>query len=159
MRVKIRDGDALRAVTPAALSAWARAAGWSRTESYGDHSDVYAAPDKPEIILPRTQRLGDYASAVSGVIGIFAASKERDELSLYRDLATADRDAIRIRAAEGEDGSIPVDDGVRLVGGARDPLLAAACSLRTRPQRLYRAVANRKAAALDIGSTGRGLAR
>ena len=160
MRVKIRDADALRAVTPAALSAWARAAGWSRTESYGDHSDVYAAPDKPEIILPRTQRLGDYASAVSEIIGIFAASEERDELSLYRDLVTADRDVVRIQAAEGEDGSIPVDAGVDLVRGARDLVLAAACSLRGRPQRLYRAAANQEAVALlgrvRLGQTEQG---
>ena len=160
MRVKIRDADALRAVTPAALSAWARAAGWSRTESYGDHSDVYAAPDKPEIILPRTQRLGDYASAVSEIIGIFAASEERDELSLYRDLVTADRDVVRIRASEGEDGSISVDAGVDLVRGARDLVLAAACSLRGKPQRLYRAAANQEAVALlgrvRLGQTEQG---
>ena len=160
MRAKIRDADALRAVTPAALSAWARAAGWSRTESYGDHSDVYAAPDKPEIILPRTQRLGDYASAVSEIIGIFAALEERDELSLYRDLVTADRDVVRIRAAEGEVGSISVDAGVDLVRGARDLVLAAACSLRGRPQRLYWAAANQEAVALlgrvRLGQTEQG---
>lgn len=160
MKAKIRDVDVLRAVTPAALSAWARAAGWSRVESYGDHSDIYAAPDKPEIILPRTQRLGDYASAVSEIIGIFAASEERDELSLYRDLVTADRDVVRIRAADGEDGSISVDAGVDLVQGARDLVLAAACSLRGKPQRLYRAAANQEAVALlgrvRLGQTEQG---
>ncbi|MYE00758.1 MAG: hypothetical protein F4Y03_05680 [Alphaproteobacteria bacterium] len=160
MKAKIRDVDALRVVTPAALSAWARAAGWSRVESHGDHSDIYAAPDKPEIILPRTQRLGDYASAVSEIIGIFAASEERDELSLYRDLVTADRDVVRIRAADGEDGSISVDAGVDLVRGARDLVLAAACSLRGKPQRLYRAAANQEAVALlgrvRLGQTEQG---
>ena len=52
MRVNIRDRDALQAVSPAALSAYARAAGWSKLESYGEHSDVYAAERMPEVILP-----------------------------------------------------------------------------------------------------------
>ena len=43
MRVAIRDTEALRAVSPVALAAYARAAGWSKAETYGDHSDVYVA--------------------------------------------------------------------------------------------------------------------
>lgn len=37
MDVSIRDADALRAVTPATLSAYARAAGWSAGERYRKH--------------------------------------------------------------------------------------------------------------------------
>lgn len=148
MRAKLRDADALRAVSPTALSAWAQAAGWQPAERFGDHSYVYTGPGKPEIILPQTQQLADYADVVSRLVEIFAAVAERSELSLYRDLVTADRDVVRVRAAEGEDGSLSINDGVSLVRGARDLLLAAACSLRTRPQRLYRAAANQEAAAL-----------
>ena len=144
MRAKIRDRDALLAVSPAALSAWARAAGWTKTESYGEHSDVYAAQERPEVILPRTQRLGDYANVVARLIEIFAADAERDELSLYRDLVIADRDTIRIKAAESNDGSMSLNDGVQIVQGSRDLLLAAACSLRE-PQMVYRAGANKEA--------------
>ncbi len=151
MRVQVRDAEALRAVSPDALSAWAQAEGWSRTERYGDHADVYAAPGKPEIILPQTQQLADYASVVFRLIEIFAVEAKQDEFSLYRDLVTADRDVVRIRTVAGEDGSVSVDGGVSLVQGARDLLLAAACSLRSRPQRLYRAGANREAAALVSG--------
>ena len=69
MKVDIRDRDALRAISPDALSAYARAAGWSKTdERYGAHSDIYAAEGLPEIIVPRTQRLGDYASVVAQLI-------------------------------------------------------------------------------------------
>ena len=160
MRAKIRDADALRAVSPTALSAWARASGWRPVERFGDHSYVYAGPEKPEIILPRTQQLADYASVVSRLIEIFAAVAERNEISLYRDLVTADRDVVRVRAVEGEDGSLSINDGVSLVGGARDLLLATACSLRSRPQRLYRAAANQEAAALigrvRLGQTEQG---
>ena len=139
MRAEIRDTRALRAVSPAALSAWAKAAGWNRVESFGEHSDIYAASGKPEIILPRTHRLGDYASVVSRLIGIFAAVADRDELSLYRDLVIADRDVVRVRAAEGDSGSLALEAAVDLVQGARDLLLATACSLWGPPRPLYRA--------------------
>ena len=141
MRVDIQDAAALQAISPSVLSAYARAAGWSRLESYGDHSEVYAAAELPEIILPTTKRLGDYSSVVSQLIKIFARVAEQDELSLYRDLVTSDRDIIRVRIAESADGSLTINNGVDLVDGARDMLLAAACSLRE-PRPLYRTGAN-----------------
>ena len=141
MRVDIQDAAALQAISPSLLSAYARAAGWSRLESYGDHSEVYAAAELPEIILPTTKRLGDYSSVVSQLIKIFVRVAERDDFSLYRDLVTSDRDIIRVRVAESADGRLTINNGVDLVDGARDMLLAGACSLReSRP--LYRAGAN-----------------
>ena len=145
MRVAIRDAEALKAVSPAALSAYARAAGWSKTgETYGEHSDVYGARGRPELLVPRTDRLGDYASVVYRLVEIFADAAETDQLSLYRDLVTADRDVIRVRAAESDDGAVALSDGLDLVRGAHDMMLAAACSLRS-PRPLYRAGSNREA--------------
>ena len=144
MRVDIRDRKALLGVSPGALSAYARASGWCKAEEYGDHSDVYVSDELPEIILPRHQRLGDYASVVRRLIEVFAEVAETDELALYRDLVTADRDVVRVRAPEGQGGSVNVSDGVTLMHAARDMLLAAACSLKN-PQPLYRAGANREA--------------
>lgn len=39
---------------------------------------------------------------------------------------------VHVRAGEDRDGSVALDDGVYLIGGARDLLLAAACSLWNR---------------------------
>lgn len=144
MRVDIRDREALIGVSPAALSAYARASGWIKAERYGDHSDVYASAELPEIILPRHQRLADYASVVRQLIEVFARAADTDELVLYRDLVTADRDVLRVRAPDSEAGSVSVSDGVTLMHGARDLLLSAACSL-SNPQPLYRAGANKEA--------------
>ena len=129
MRVSIQDKEALTAVTPEALSAYAQAEGWIKTEPYGDYSDVYTKAGGPEIILPRTQRIGDYANVMSHLIEIFARNAEVDELSLYRDLVTADRDVIRVKADVGANSDVAVNVGVDLMVGARDMLLAAACSL------------------------------
>jgi len=144
MKVKIRDKEALLAVSPAALSAYARAAGWVKAESYGDHSDIYTRPDKPEIILPRTQRLDDYGNVVSQLIGSFAEGSGMDDIALYRNLVTADSDVIRVRVESQDDGTVNVKHGLDLVGGAYEMLLATACSLQD-PKPFYRAGANKEA--------------
>ena len=159
MRVSIHDRGALLAVSPAALSAYARAAGWTRQEAYRVHSDVYVGEARPEIIVPRTERLGDYASVVAGLIHTFASVAGQDELAVYRSLVTTDRDVVRVRAAESEDGSVTLTAGVSLIDGAREMLLSAACSLRER-QPVYRAGANREASDLlnrvRLGQTDHG---
>ena len=159
MQVSIHDRDALLAISPAALSAYARVAGWSRQEPYRVHSDVYVGEARPEIIVPRTERLGDYASVVATLIETFAKVADQDELTVYRALVTADRDVVRVRAAESDDGSVTLNDGVDLIGGARDMLLSAACSLRD-PRPVYRAGANREAVDLvkrvRLGQTDQG---
>lgn len=159
MRVSIRDRDALLAVSPAALSAYARAAGWSRHQTYRVHSDIYVGEELPEIIIPRTERLGDYASVVASLVDMFAKVAARDELTVYRSLVTADRDVVRVQAGESEDGSVTLSDGVALIGGAREMLLAAACSLGE-PKPVYRAGANRDATDLlkgvRLGQTDQG---
>lgn len=143
MRVSIRDKDALNGISPLALSAYARSAGWKKQEPYGDYSDIYTHEEAPEIVIPRTDHLGDYANVVSRLIEIFAEAAEADTLSLYHDLVTADRDVVRVRATpKGINGSVILNDGVSLITGAHDMLLAAARSLwESRP--LYRARPNR----------------
>ncbi len=159
MQLTIHDREALRAISPAALSAYARIAGWSRHEPYREHSDIYIGDTLPEIVVPQTARLGDYASAVATLIETFAQVAGQDELTVYRSLVTADRDVIRIRAAESDDGSLGLTDGVSLVEGARDMVLSVACSLHD-PRSVYRAGANRDAAELlrqmRLGQTDQG---
>ena len=159
MKVSIRDTDALRAVSPAALSAYVRTEGWSLQERYRVHSDIYVGEARPEIIVPRTEHLGDYASVVATLIEIFAQVSGQDELMVYRSLVIADRDVVRVRAAESDDGSVTLDQGADLIGGARDMLLSAACSLQD-PRPVYRAGANREAADLlkrvRLGQTEQG---
>lgn len=160
MKVSIQDKKALLEVSPAALSAYARVAGWTKVDTYGEHSDVFMGEGLPEIILPRTAHLGDYARVVSMIIEIFAEVADVDELTLYRDLAMADRDVVRVRAVGGdESGSLVVSDGIDLLSGARDMILAAACSLQG-AQPIYRAGANREARAylnrVRLGQTEQG---
>ena len=145
MTTDLRNSRVLNAVSPLALSAYARSAGWSKTDEFGEYSDVYEGHQLPEIIVPRTQRLGDYTRVVARLIAIFAQSAELEEVELYNDLVVADRDAFRVKASTGEDdGTIDLAVGVALVNGARDMILAAACSLQD-PRPVYRTGANREA--------------
>ena len=122
----VHEADALRAISPASFSAYARCKGWEKAERYGDYSDVYAAAGLPEIVLPRTRRLADYADVASRLVRIFAREAGADELELLRELTTADRDAIRVRASS---DTVAVDDGLALIAGAKGMILAAARSL------------------------------
>ncbi len=159
MQVSIQDRDALLAISPAALSAYARCAGWSRGDSYREHSEIYVGEALPEIVLPLNTSLGDYASAVVALIETFAQVADQDALTVYRALTTADRDAIRVRAAESDEGSLGLNDGVALIEGASAMVLAAACSLQD-PRPVYRAGANREAAdmlqQMRLGQTEQG---
>lgn len=139
MKLAINDNDALRSIAPAALVAYAVSEGWTRAESFGDHSDVYQRPNSSELILPGTDALGDYPAVVSTILRVLAAEEGRDEMQLFRDLVGADRDVIRVRAPlADDDGSVSIDAGVELVSQARDMLLAAACAAKD-PRAAYRA--------------------
>ena len=160
MQVRIQDQEALKAISPAALAAYARSAGWQRGEIYRVHSHVYAGHDRPEIIVPRTDHLGDYATVVSMLIGVFAQVADQDELTIYRSLVTGDRDVVRVRVADADDGSLELNQGVDLIGGARDLVLSAACSITRPGQTVYRAGANQEAKDLveqmRLGQTDQG---
>ena len=128
-KVDTIDPAALSAVDPGALRAYLDARGWCHLEPYGQHGDVYARDEAPEIVAPTTSALHDYPRRIAEIVDILATVEDRDALRVYRDLTTAAFDLIRVRApgAEG-DGSIPLDRGVVLMHESRELLLAAACA-------------------------------
>lgn len=135
----------LRAITPVALSSYARSEGWNKIGTYWDFSDVYAGDGRPEIIVPRTDTIDDYAMAVEDLIVSFAKALGRDEISIYRDLTLADRDVLRVRAIGDYPSGLPFENSCGLMGHTRDMLAAAANSLDdNRP--VYRSGSNSKAA-------------
>ena len=146
MKTRILAPSALATVSPAALAAYVRGEGWMKTEPYGQHGDIYKADDRPELILPRTDRLVDYVSVVSRLLGILSEVNGQDEIAIYRDLTGADHDVVRVRAiVSEEDGTVPINQGVEMVAQAKEMLLSAACATRS-AQAVYRAGANREAA-------------
>ena len=88
--VKIVDGEVLSRVSPRALAGHAVNAGWVKTGTYGQHSDIYEGKGLPELVVPRTRHLGDYANVVSQLIGIFAETGNHNELAICRALLQHD---------------------------------------------------------------------
>ncbi len=146
MKVRILDTKALSMISPVALAAYIRGEGWTKSEKYGEHADIYTRDDGPELLLPRTNQLVDYVSVVSRLISILCEANGQNELALYRNLIGADQDVVKVRAfIPHNDGSIPINKGVEMVAQSREMLLAAACATKT-PQSVYRAGANLEAA-------------
>jgi hypothetical protein len=51
---------------------------------------------KPEIVLPRTDRLGDYPNVVSKLIAVFGKAAKCDELTMYRNLVGSACEDLRL---------------------------------------------------------------
>lgn len=119
----------LRAITPVALSSYARSEGWARTGTYRQYSDVYTGDNKPTIIVPRTDVIADYAMAVEDLISAFSKALDRDEVSIYQDLTLADRDVIRVRAIDADPDGLPFEKSHAMLNHTRGMLTAAANSL------------------------------
>lgn len=123
------DRESLRVITPVALSYYARSEGWNSVGKYRQHSEVYAGDGRPEIIVPGTDVIDDYAMVVSDLIAIFAKALGRDKATVYRDLTLADRDVMRVRALNAEPDGLPFESAHTLLAGTRGMLIAAAKSL------------------------------
>lgn len=138
MRTRILDPVALATISPTSLRSYALFEGWEKSETYGANGEVYnrrIGSRDVEIILPVTDKIGDYPSVVAQLIAVFAHEGDLDELAVYRDLTQVDRDVIRCRAPEAnDDGSISINSGVDLITSSRNLLGASACSaLEPRP--------------------------
>lgn len=145
MKTVITDKSALKAITPAALATFAKSQGWLKREAYGEYANVFAGEDRPEILVPNTDNIADYSSAVARLITIFSDFTHTAQTSLYRDLMASDHDVVRVRAiVKSDDGSIGLNDGLSLVTNSRQMLLAAACAVNS-PQPVYRTGANKEA--------------
>ena len=149
----------LRAVSPAALGGYVRSLKWVKDRPYREVSDVYVGEGLPDIIVPRTQRIADYGFVVGRLIEGFSRVVDADPRAVYHDLVNADRDVIRVTVPDADEDSLPVEQGVELVSGARDLLLAAACSLEHR-RPVYRVGSNQRAMEylrrVRLGHTERG---
>lgn len=160
MRTPTNDERVLRQVAPASLRAYAEVLGWRQTGIYGRGNAVFEKEGAANIVIPKSQRLDDYAFAVHSILEIWARDEDREEVAVLRDLFQVDRDIIRIRAPRAEDdGSIAIEAGVSLFHNSREMLIAAACAARE-PKRSYRTGSHKEAqdyiGSVRLGQTEQG---
>ena len=144
MTALLLQESSFREISPAALASYVRTLNWMQEQPYRDFSDVYMGEGLPEIIVPRTQRIDDYGFVVGRLIEVFSRVTDMDPLAVYHELVNADRDVIRVRIPDVDEDSLLLEQGVGLVSGARDLLLAAACSFEER-RPVYRVGSNQSA--------------
>jgi hypothetical protein len=93
---------------------------------------VYRLPGEPdaEVLLPLRRDWADYAQRMADALATLAAVEQRSLGEVLADLAGPPGDVIRLRLRSGAAtlGTLPLEEGVRLLEGGRALLLAAACS-------------------------------
>ena len=123
--------------------------GWIRDESASrDTADVYvlSADEREAAIVPASERYGDYVTRIYQIGAQLSRVEGRPTRSVLTDLALADSDLVRVRLPNADDDhTVGLTDGAEALDEAKRLLLAAACSA-VRPQRMYRAGGNRRAA-------------
>jgi hypothetical protein len=114
--------------TPLELSAYLRANGWAHALNRGNFA-VFKRSDE-EIEVPQQDSASDYPRVVSLLLKDLGAIEQRAESTIVRDVRGSSVDTIRLSltGTTMRDGRIPVEAGARAYEGARNLLLAAACS-------------------------------
>jgi hypothetical protein len=133
MKARIYDASVLDHITPLELVAYLRGRGWTladRHERYSLWTTSNAESDEFEVLIPSSDRLRDYALRVSSALSVLESVEQRSQIAIAKDLNQTAADVVRFRLAadETEGGELPVDYGLRLLQGARDAMLAAACA-------------------------------
>lgn len=164
MKVRIKDQAVFRSLSSISVQAYLNSRGWEEVERWDDRAIVYRTPDlRWQVLLPLKMDLGDYEARMADVVRKIAGAEDRSELSVLFDLTTTGSDIVRIRAVENaEDGSFPIDAGVKLYQQAREILLSAACAVASldRPRAVFHSrkprEANEYIDGLRIGQTENG---
>src|SRR5258708_15327754 len=131
----------LSALRPEDVQLYLTSRGWQKEPSGPSAKATvyrYPAESDAEVVLPRTRELADYALRMGDVAQMIAVVEQRSIREVLLDLSAPPADVIRlgILAPEASLGTLPLEEGIRLMKGGRYMLLAAACSAH-HPQPLY----------------------
>lgn len=142
MKAVVRDVTLLRAIRPEDLQVYLEANGWFRRAAVSKFGALWLLEKKGhrafEALVPNTDVIDDYPARVSDLLDVLEVSEGRSQIEILVDVMNSRTDVVRVRAtgADTEDGTIALDDGVRLVKAAREMMLSAASSAAD-PKPLY----------------------
>lgn len=127
--------DQLGALRPDDVQLYLSSRGWKRDESASTvNGSVYGYPGIPdaEALLPARRDFVDYVERMADIVHMLAAVERREPAQVLADLSSPPADVLRLQviAPDATLGTLPLNDGIRLMEGARNLLLAAACSVR-----------------------------
>jgi hypothetical protein len=137
MKVAIKDAETLNAIRPLDLAAYLRSTGWRRHKVVEDRWSVWIKGDDFEVALPLNRDFHDFTLRMSDALATIEVVEERSQIEILSDLLTSSSDVLRFRLeSEFKDGTISIDEGVRVVQKVRDLLMAGACAA-INPQAVY----------------------
>lgn len=130
IKSQISDPQLLKSLQPDDIKAYLASNDWRQVSTWKDKATIWElnSPRENEVIVPNTTALSDYVFRVSEILTTLAQIESRSILDIFNSVIADREDALRIRAIhpDAEDGSIPLVDGVALIQGTYELLLAAA---------------------------------
>jgi hypothetical protein len=133
--------DVLRSLRPGDVQLYLSSRGW-KPEPYGPDGRglLFLHPSYPDVdlLLPLKRDLGDYALRMGDLVVALATIEQRPVWEVLNDLSGPSGDVLRLRVAGSAAalGNIPLDEAIRLLGGARQLLWSSAFSI-IRPEALH----------------------
>lgn len=129
--------DLIRKVIPLRARFYVESKGWRRVEGVRESTAVYRHPafEGEELMIP-DQSFGDYALRIYDVLIKLAEKEARDPRDVLSDiLLESPADIVEVKIVEKvtEDGTIPLESGIKLVKGTRDLLKASAHAVIAAP--------------------------
>lgn len=131
MIVAIKDRATLLGIHPARVAAYLQSRGWSRLTFEANRYSLWVQPSAAapvEVLLPLDPNFGDFSERIAELLNDLQREEQRSQIDILRDIDTSACDVFRFlkETHSGFLGAIPIEDGVRFVGYARDMLLYAA---------------------------------
>ena len=155
--------DLILQVNPLEVRRYAVAQGWRRAEGVNGAIALYQHPesDLDQLIVPLDRSTDDYGTRMADVISRLAVRSRLSPTQVLEDLLDSACDLVRFRLDEPDSqrGSIPLAQGISLLGAAERALRSAACSViqpQTFHPRLSRSEAEQLVKACRMGQTERG---
>lgn len=156
--------DQIEALRPGDVRLYLTTHGWVSTPN-GRSSNAlefrHTSHKAVELLLPLKREMRDFVLRMADVVVALATIEDRSPWEILKDLSVPSGDVFRFRveAADATLGNLPLDEGIELLRGGRDLLLAAACSA-VHPQPLHPLKVNREVSRFlktcRLGQTERG---
>ncbi len=146
------------------VRAYAERRGWQRAETFRNRVVIFGreAGSLDQLLVPMNPDTGDFTDLMQRVVQQLADEEGQRPASVLEDLLSLDVDTIRfsVRSPVTDRGTLPLEQGLALLDGARRSLLAAACTVLAPENRYHRRMSRTEAEdfmdACEIGQTEKG---
>ena len=144
MTETLQDRKALQSIMPGDFAAFLRSHNWKQVEQIADRATVWTkssdTEEDYEVVVPLRRLTSEYARRVAEALETLSVVEGQAVSQLMHDISTTNADILRVRLQHPsiDNGSIPIELGVKLVSEVRDAMLAAACAA-VNPRALFQA--------------------